>query len=135
VIPQRLTKRNSRGEKVATKKPVKPITMQPVQTVYILSNGDALPSPVYLDPNGVKHPPKIYFQAMDLTTSYQIVLDVPPMPFKNPPDPIVTNGFGQTPTLKVDPKYANGRYGYEIVESPARGKIRILSAGGIIVDA
>jgi hypothetical protein len=120
---------------VATKKTAKPITVAQIQTVYIQSNGDPLPSPVYLDPNGVKHPPKIYFQAIDLTSSYQIVLDDPPKPFKNPPDPIVTNVFGQTPTLKVNPKYANGRYGYEIVELTARGKIRILSAGGIIVDA
>jgi hypothetical protein len=82
----------------------------------------------------VKHPPKIYFQAIDLSSSYQIVLDSPPLPFKNPPNPIVTNVFGQTPTLKVDSN-ANGSYRYEIHEVTASGKIRIFSAGGIIVDA
>jgi hypothetical protein len=120
---------------VATKETAKPITVADIQTVYIQSNGDPLPSPVYLDPNGVKHPSKIYFQAMDLTSSYQIVLDYPPAPFKKPPDPIVTNVFGQTPTLKTDPKYANGKYGYEILDIAVRGKIRVLSAGGIIIDA
>jgi hypothetical protein len=105
------------------------------QTIYILEDGTPFQDPVVLDPNGAKHPPKIYWQAIDRTTHYQIVLLDPPRPFKNPPDQILTDVNGQTPILTTDKNYANGEYFYKIVEVGLKGEVHLLSAGGIIIDA
>jgi hypothetical protein len=103
--------------------------------IWILPDGSVFPpSGVQLDGNGVKHPSKVYWQAQDITKTYQIVLQNPPAPFKNVTFPIQTDASGATPALKVDKKYPNGIYGYSIMQL-IREKFIKTSAGGIIIDS
>jgi len=122
-------------KKAAMKNATKMSGVPAVQIIYILPGGLPLPFVVPLDPDGVNYPPKVYWQATDNTKQYEIVLDDPPRPFKDPPDPILTDASGKTPTLRMDKKYAKAEYGYEVNELAARPKLRVRSGGGIIVDA
>jgi hypothetical protein len=122
-------------KKAAMKKATKMGGVPAVQTIYILPGGLPVPYVVPLDPDGVTHPPKVYWQAIDYTTQYEIVLDDPPKPFKDPPDPILTDASGKTPTLRMNKKYAKGEYGYEVNEVGGGRELRPRSGGGIIVDA
>jgi hypothetical protein len=93
------------------------------------------PFVVPLDPDGAKYPSTVYWQATQPSTQYQIVLAEHPKPFKNPPDPILTDAIGRTPTLRMNKADPKKEYRYEIHEWAARAKLRVRSGGGIIVDA
>jgi len=82
-------------KKAAKKKAGKMKHVPDTQIIYILPGGLPIPYVVPLDPDGVKYPPKVYWQATDHTTQYEIVLDDPPKPFKDPPDPILTDATGK----------------------------------------
>jgi hypothetical protein len=123
-------------KKVATKKATKKKRAAPtVGIIYIQPGGTPFPFVVPLDPDGVRFPSKVYWQAIDPNARYRIVLDDAPKPFKDPPDPILTDASGKTPTLRMDKKYAKGSYGYRVDVLGARGKWSPDSGGGIIVDA
>jgi hypothetical protein len=120
-------------KKAAMKKAAKTRAPRPVLEIFILPDGSVFPDPVFVDPNGVKHPPKVFWQAVNVMKEYEIVLITPPCPFdQNGPFP--TDEDGRTPTLTVSKK-CSGSYGYKVFVSTARGKLRRLTAGGIIVDA
>jgi hypothetical protein len=121
-------------KKAATKKATKMRAVPTVGIIYILPPGTPYPYAEPLDPDGVRYPSSVYWQATD-TRQYEIVLDDPPKPFKNPPDPILTDASGRTPTLKVDKGCAKREYGYEVYPFTARGRKHPQSGGGIIVDA
>lgn len=91
----------------------------------------------YLDQAGKRHHAKVFWQALDLTKQYQIVLTNPPLPFKNGNVPFSTDPTtGRTITLTVDNRLVPGPtvYGYTIKELTLRGKRRTLAGGGIIID-
>jgi hypothetical protein len=123
------TKKKAATKKATTKKAVKPVL-----EIKIQSNGN-VPLTSYVDGNGKKHPPKVYWKAIDGTKSYQIVLNTPPAPFKNGNGPFPTGANGETDRLTVNKEYANGRYDYTVKVLKARGKSGDDSGGGIIVDA
>lgn len=123
--------------KVATKKSGK--SSRPVRAktsvleIQIMPDG-SVPD-AYLDPYGRKHPSKVYWSAVDPTQSYQIVLDSPPLPFKNGDGPFPTDSNGDTDILTTDKHDSNGDYGYSVMILTARSKWRRLSAADIIIDA
>ena len=125
-------------KKAATRK-AKRASPRPVQEIFILPSGvctsNVFPDPVLVDGNGVKHSPKVFWQAVDVTKEYQIVLSAPPCPFKNGVVPFPTDADGRTITLTVDKNCPNQSYDYKVFVSTGRGKFRRLSGGGIIVDA
>jgi hypothetical protein len=101
--------------------------------IQIMSNGNVVQF-AYLDGNGKKHPSMVYWQAMDLTKTYQIVL-TPPSPFTDPTIlAFSTSQNGATDIFTVDKK-AKGSYGYTVIPPAARGNLRKMSAGGIISDS
>jgi hypothetical protein len=82
------------------------------QEVVVTSNG---PNEMYtyLDPSGKKHHPKVFWQALDLTKQYQIVLTAPPAPFTNGNRPFPTDRTtGRTITLTVDSTLPVGKKVY-----------------------
>jgi hypothetical protein len=102
--------------------------------IFIQLDGSPFPLYTSLDGNEKKHPSKVFWQAVNLAQSYQIVLDQPPAPFKNGSGPFPTNQFGTTQTLKVDKNYADGEYGYTI-KVLIRSRWQKLSGGGIIIES
>jgi hypothetical protein len=102
----------------------------------------------YLDPTGNRHHAKVFWQALDPTTQYQISLPNPPAPLPftkatgNGPfltDPVT----GRTITLTVDSKVNPGTtvytYSVDVVPAaPVKGKRNMkmlqLAGGGIIID-
>jgi hypothetical protein len=90
----------------------------------------------YVDASGKKHHPKVFWQALDLTKQYQIVLAAPPAPFTNgnvpfPTDPIT----GRTDTLTVDSSLPAGSTVYSYtVQILVRSRWKRLAGGGIIID-
>src|ERR1035438_4909964 len=72
----------------------------------------------YLDAAGGKHHAKVFWQALDPTKKYQIVLTHPPKPFANGNAPFPTDATGRTITLTVDGKLSSGAtmYGYTVEE-------------------
>jgi hypothetical protein len=126
---------------MATKKKAllkKAAKVKPIETIFILPDGTVFPADTPLDGNALKHPPKVFWQAVDMTKVYQIVLANPPAPcpFKNGLGPFPTDADdGTTQALTVDSKKcANGKYKYSVEELSGARKI-VLSGGGIIIDS
>ena len=110
------------------------------EEIVIDSTGAPNQQNAYVDPKGVKHPNKVYWQAVNVATPYQIVLDSPPNPFgvgNDGPFPTDTT-TGTTATLKVDKNLSNTPAGnpwtYHIYGPNRQGKFTSLSGGGIIID-
>jgi len=121
-------------KKAATKKATKKKAVKPVLEIKIKPDG-SVPVDSFVDGNGKKHPPKVYWKATDPAKHYRIVLTTPPAPFKNGSGPFPTGANGETETLTVNKRYANGRYDYTVELLAVRGKWSPYSGGGIIVDA
>ena len=121
-------------KKAATKKATKKKAVKPVLEIKIKADG-TVPLKSYVDGNGKKHPPKVYWQAVDVTKKYQIVLSSPPCPFKSGNGPFPTGANGATNTLTADKRCANGEYRYTVEVLNTRREWSALSGGGIIVDA
>lgn len=102
--------------------------------ILIQLNASPYPPDTVLDGNEKKHPSKVFWQAINIAQTYQIVLDHPPAPFQNGPGPFPTNQYGRTQMLKVDKNYADGPYRYSI-NVLMRSKWKKLSGGGIIIES
>jgi hypothetical protein len=111
------------------------IAKKPPQPVTIDSNGRPSPDPVKLDGNDNKHPARVQWHA-NPPAVWEIKLQNPPQPFKNPKLPILTDAkTGYTDVLIVDKQFdkpgEQQPFVYTIV---SKGKV-ITSGNGIIVDA
>lgn len=123
-------------KKAPTKKATRMEGVPAYLEIFILPDGSLYPpGPWFVDGNGVKHPSRVFWQAVDVTKEYEIVLSNPPCPFKNGNSPFPTDAYGETITLTVDKNCPNGSYYYKVYVLTARGKLRPFSGGGIIVDA
>ena len=94
------------------KKAAKKATKMKAFQIFIQLDGTPYPANPPLDGNAKKHSSKVFWQALDNTQSYQIVLVSPPAPFKNGLGLFPTDNYGTTQTLMVDKKYPNGLYRY-----------------------
>jgi hypothetical protein len=128
-------------KKALIKKPRKMKAPRPVLEIFILPDvcipcvpGGVFPDFALVDGNGVKHPPKVFWQAVDVTKNYRIVLTDPPKPFKKD-GPFPTDVDGATEQLTVDKNLPNRTYTYTVQTLTTRGRWKAFSGGGIIVDA
>jgi len=115
---------------------------KPVLTIYIHADGTVCPQYSFLDGNGLKHPPQVYWLAIDPSKTYQIDFAQPPCPFKKVPKTLRTDASGTTDTLTVDKNCGDVLYSYRVTPVSLAFKTKGLSAqislttsgGGIIID-